>query len=53
MDRRKLIALGKDICPRKVRIPGSVWLEWFRMMKPTAQGLMFKSSAKFSRSALR
>ena len=34
---------GKDFCPRKGRIPGSVWLEWYRMMKPTAQGPMFKS----------
>ncbi len=34
---------GKDYCPRKGRIPGAVWLEWYRMMKPTAQGQMFKS----------
>ncbi|MGT2431931.1 sulfurtransferase [Cupriavidus basilensis] len=34
---------GKDFCPRKGRIPGSVWLEWYRMMKPTPQGQMFKS----------
>ena len=26
---------GKDFCPRKGRIPGAVWLEWYRMMKPT------------------
>lgn len=26
---------GKDFCPRKGRIPGSVWLEWYRMLKPT------------------
>ena len=22
---------GKDFCPRKGRIPGAVWLEWYRM----------------------
>ncbi len=35
---------GKDFCPRKGRIPGAVWLEWYRMMKPTAEGPRFKSS---------
>ncbi len=34
---------GKDFCPRKGRIPGAVWLEWYRMMKPTADGQMMKS----------
>lgn len=34
---------GKDFCPRKGRIPGSVWIEWYRMMKPTPVGPMFKS----------
>jgi thiosulfate/3-mercaptopyruvate sulfurtransferase len=34
---------GKDFCPRKGRIPGAVWLEWYRMMKPTAEGQRFKS----------
>ena len=34
---------GKDFCPRKGRIPGAVWLEWYRMMKPTAAGPRFKS----------
>lgn len=37
---------GKDFCPRKGRIPGSVWLEWYRMMKPTPSGQMFKSPAE-------
>ncbi|MBP0630722.1 MULTISPECIES: sulfurtransferase [unclassified Cupriavidus] len=37
---------GKDFCPRKGRIPGSVWLEWYRMMKPTQAGQMFKSPAE-------
>ena len=34
---------GKDYCPRKGRIPGAVWIEWYRMMKPTAAGKMLKS----------
>ena len=37
---------GKDFCPRKGRIPGAVWIEWYRMMKPTPTGPMFKSSAE-------
>ncbi|MDI1343073.1 MAG: sulfurtransferase [Pseudolabrys sp.] len=35
---------GKDYCPRKGRIPGAVWIEWYRMMKPSAAGPMFKSA---------
>ncbi|WP_238122080.1 MULTISPECIES: sulfurtransferase [unclassified Xanthobacter] len=35
---------GKDFCPRKGRIPGAVWIEWYRMMKPTAEGPRFKSA---------
>jgi thiosulfate/3-mercaptopyruvate sulfurtransferase len=34
---------GKDFCPRKGRILGAVWIEWYRMMKPTPAGPMFKS----------
>src|SRR5712672_564488 len=34
---------GKDFCPRKGRIPGAVWIEWYRMMKPTPAGPIFKS----------
>ena len=34
---------GPDFCPRKGRIPGAKWLEWYRMMKPTTAGPMFKS----------
>ena len=34
---------GKDYCPRKGRIPGARWLEWYRMMKPTGEGQRFKS----------
>ena len=35
---------GKDFCPRKGRIPGARWLEWYRMMKPSAEGPRFKSA---------
>ncbi len=34
---------GKDFCPRKGRIPGSRWIEWYRLMKPSAVGQVFKS----------
>jgi thiosulfate/3-mercaptopyruvate sulfurtransferase len=34
---------GKDFCPRKGRIPGARWIEWYRMMKPSSAGPMFKS----------
>lgn len=34
---------GPDFCPRKGRIPGARWLEWYRLMKPTSQGPMFKT----------
>ena len=34
---------GPNFCPRKGRIPGAKWLEWYRMMKPTAAEPMFKS----------
>ncbi|MEJ2630894.1 MAG: sulfurtransferase [Acidihalobacter sp.] len=35
---------GIDYCPRKGRIPGAVWLEWYRMMKPNEDGVpVFKS----------
>ena len=37
---------GKDFCPRKGQLPGAVWLEWYRMMKPTPVGPMFKSPAE-------
>lgn len=35
---------GKDFCPRKGRIPGARWIEWYRLMKPTADGPRLKSS---------
>jgi thiosulfate/3-mercaptopyruvate sulfurtransferase len=34
---------GPDFCPRKGRIPGARWLEWYRLMKPTGAGPMFKA----------
>ena len=34
---------GKDFAPRKGRIPGAKWVEWYRFMKPSAQGPMIKS----------
>jgi thiosulfate/3-mercaptopyruvate sulfurtransferase len=34
---------GIDFCPRKGRIPGAVWLEWYRMMKPGEEVPVFKS----------
>lgn len=33
---------GKDFCPRKGRLPGARWLEWYRLMKPGSISL-FKS----------
>lgn len=37
---------GKDFCPRKGRIPGAVWIEWYRMMKPSAEGPVMKSAVE-------
>ncbi len=34
---------GADFCPRKGRIPGARWLEWYRMMKPGKNGAVFKT----------
>jgi len=34
---------GKDFAPRKGRLPGAKWLEWYRFMKPSAQGPVFKT----------
>ena len=33
---------GKDFCPRKGRIPGAVWIEWYRMMKSDSEIPMFR-----------
>ncbi len=35
---------GPDFCPRKGRIPGARWIEWYRLMKPGADGPVFKSA---------
>lgn len=35
---------GKDFAPRKGRIPGARWIEWYRFMKPTPLGAVIKSS---------
>jgi thiosulfate/3-mercaptopyruvate sulfurtransferase len=34
---------GKDYAPRKGRIPGAKWIEWYRFMKPSGAGQVFKS----------
>ncbi|MDB5932247.1 MAG: rhodanese-like protein [Polaromonas sp.] len=34
---------GRDFAPRKGRLPGARWIEWYRFMKPSAQGSVFKS----------
>ncbi len=34
---------GPDFCPRKGRIPGAKWIEWYRMMKPSASGPVMKA----------
>ena len=34
---------GPDFCPRKGRIPGARWIEWYRLMKPGAEGPVFKA----------
>lgn len=35
---------GKDFAPRKGRLPGAKWIEWYRFMKPGAQGPQMKSA---------
>jgi thiosulfate/3-mercaptopyruvate sulfurtransferase len=35
---------GVDFCPRKGRIPGAVWIEWYELMVPDAEVPMFKST---------
>lgn len=37
---------GRDFAPRKGRIPGAKWIEWYRFMKPSATGPVFKSPAE-------
>jgi thiosulfate/3-mercaptopyruvate sulfurtransferase len=33
---------GVDFCPRKGRIPGAVWIEWYRLMMPDSEIPMFR-----------
>ncbi len=33
---------GVDFCPRKGRIPGAVWIEWYRMMMPNSEISIFR-----------
>jgi thiosulfate/3-mercaptopyruvate sulfurtransferase len=35
---------GKDFAPRKGRLPGAKWIEWYRFMKPGPQGPQMKSA---------
>lgn len=36
---------GVDFCPRKGRIPGAVWLEWYKLMGEDGDGIaMFRDS---------
>lgn len=37
---------GKDFVPRKGRIPGAKWLEWYRMMKPAGNIMRIKEPAE-------
>lgn len=34
---------GVDFCPRKGRLPGAKWLEWYRVMKPGDDVPVFKT----------
>lgn len=34
---------GRDFAPRKGRLPGAKWVEWYRFMKPSPQGPVFKT----------
>ena len=35
---------GKDFAPRKGRLPGAKWIEWYRFMKPGPMGPQMKSA---------
>jgi thiosulfate/3-mercaptopyruvate sulfurtransferase len=35
---------GRDFAPRKGRLPGAKWIEWYRFMKPGAGGPVMKSA---------
>ena len=34
---------GRDFAPRKGRLPGAKWIEWYRFMKPGSMGPQIKS----------
>jgi thiosulfate/3-mercaptopyruvate sulfurtransferase len=36
---------GKDFCPRMGRIPGAVWIEWYRLMDPDLSPPLFRPKA--------
>jgi thiosulfate/3-mercaptopyruvate sulfurtransferase len=40
---------GYDYCPRKGRIPGSVWLEWYRFMEHRGGAAWFRSPEEITR----
>lgn len=37
---------GVDFCPRKGRIPGAVWIEWYDLMVPNSEIPMFRPVAE-------
>ncbi|MCG8423087.1 MAG: sulfurtransferase [Proteobacteria bacterium] len=37
---------GADYCPRKGRIPGAVWIEWYRMMEPDSDLPRFRPNSE-------
>ncbi|MCS7225952.1 MAG: sulfurtransferase [Gloeomargarita sp. SKYB31] len=37
---------GKDFCPRKGRIPGAVWIEWYNFMDTGREPVLYKSRAE-------
>ena len=37
---------GGDFCPRKGRIPGAVWIEWYDLMVPNSEIPMFRPVAE-------
>jgi thiosulfate/3-mercaptopyruvate sulfurtransferase len=44
---------GIDFCPRKGRIPGAVWIEWYRLMDEKEEGLSLFRSPEEIREACR
>jgi thiosulfate/3-mercaptopyruvate sulfurtransferase len=37
---------GVDFCPRKGRIPGAVWIEWYRLMVPDSEIALIRPPAE-------